>query len=117
MDLKDTIKRILKEESNKDLTPVIETLLEGFVNDHKAEICGVKVVHPREKMQLHRPEQYSVIFYFNGLEFKFLPKSNLKDELMNEAWGLVYDYIGQKISMWSIYVTSCEEYEVNRYDI
>jgi hypothetical protein len=113
MSLRNTIKRILNEESDKDYTSLIERILTDlFVPDHKDEVCGVKVVHPREKMQLHRPEQYSVIFYFNGLEFRFLPKSNLKDELMNEAWDLVYNYTGQKISMWSNYVTSCDEVDL-----
>ena len=49
MNLQDTIKRILKEESNKDITPVIQKLLDGFVDDHKDIICGVKVKHPSNR--------------------------------------------------------------------
>jgi len=108
MELKQTIKRILREESDKDYTSFIESILTNlFVADHKDEICKVEVVHPREEMQLHRPEQYNVIFYFKGLEFKFLPKSHLKEELMNEAWELIYNYTGERISMWSQYVKDC----------
>jgi hypothetical protein len=108
MNLRHDIKRILREETTKDYTSLIETILTNlFVADHKDEVCRVKVVHPREQMQLHRPEQYSVIFYFKGFEFKFLPKSDLKEELMNEAWDLIYNYTGQRISMFSKYVKSC----------
>ena len=108
MKLRHDIKRILREETTKDYSSLIETILTDlFVTDHKDEVCKVEVVHPREQMQLHRPEQYSVIFYFKGLDFKFLPKSHLKEELMNEAWDLIYNYTGQKISMWSKYVKDC----------
>jgi hypothetical protein len=110
MNLRHDIKRILREETTKDYTSLIESILTNlFVADHKDEVCRVKVVHPREQMQLHRPEQYSVIFYFKGFEFKFLPKSHLKEELMNEAWDLVYNYTGQRISMWSEYVKDCSD--------
>jgi len=103
MELKQTIKRILREESNKDYTSLIESILTNlFVADHKDEICKVKVVHPREEMQLHRPEQYNVIFYFIGLI-----NQNNQHILMYEAWDLVYKYTGQKISMSSDYVKNC----------
>ena len=108
MNLRHDIKRILREETTKDYTSLIETILTDlFVTSHKDEVCKVEVVHPREQMQLHRPEQYSVIFYFKGFEFKFLPKSDLKEELMNEAWDLIYNYTGQRISMFSKYVKDC----------
>ena len=110
MNLKENIKRILREETTTDYTSLIETILTNlFVNDHKDKVCSVKVVNPREQMQLYRPEQYSVIIYFKGLDFKFLPKSNLKEELMNEAWDLVYNYTGQKISMFGDYVKDCSD--------
>jgi hypothetical protein len=109
MNLRHDIKRILREETTKDYTSLIESILTIFVADHKDEVCKVEVVHPREQMQLHRPEQYSVIFYFKGFEFKFLPKLHLKEELMNEAWDLVYNYTGQRISMWSEYVKDCSD--------
>ena len=113
MKLRHDIKRILREETTKDYSSLIETILTDlFVTDHKDEVCKVEVVHPREQMQLHRPEQYSVIFYFKGLDFKFLPKSHLKEELMNEAWDLIYNYTGQKISMWSKYVKDCGESQI-----
>ena len=108
MNLRHNIKRILREETTKDYTSLIESILTNlFVTGHKDEVCKVEVVHPQEKMQLHRPEQYSVIFYFKGFEFKFLPKSDLKEELMNEAWDLIYNYTGQRISMFSKYVKDC----------
>jgi hypothetical protein len=108
MELKQTIKRVLREESDKDYTSFIKSILTNlFVADHKDEICKVDVVHPREEMNAFRPDYYNVIFYFKGLEFKFLPKSHLKEELMNEAWDLIYNYTGERINMWSQYVKDC----------
>ena len=109
MKLRENIKRILREETNKDLTSVIERVLTKlFVNEHKDVVCKVEVIHPRENTQLLRPGQYSVIIYFIGVEYKFLPKLNLRDELMDEAWNLVYDYTGQAVSLLSDYVTICK---------
>ena len=109
MNLQENIIKVLREETNKDYTSLIQKILTDlFVAEHKDEVCKVKVVHPREKMQVYKPEQYSVIFYFKGLDFKFFPKEGLREDLMNEAWGLIYDYTGQRISMFSNYVKDCE---------
>ena len=118
MNLQDTIKRILKEESNKDITPVIQKLLDGFVDDHKDIICGVKVKHPSNR---HRPAymdtphtSYRVDFYFIGgdLSGNWPDTQEVRhklDDLMNEAWELIHNYTGQALDMFRKYVDSCDD--------
>jgi hypothetical protein len=71
MNLRENIKRVLREESKKDLTSVMETLLEGFVNDHKDVICKVEVNHPEKRTKLlysdNNYKNYRIDFYFIGL--------------------------------------------------
>jgi hypothetical protein len=116
MELKQTIKRILREESNKDLTPVIEMLLEGFVNDHKDEICKVEVTHPNKRIKLpqhmYDHEHYAVTFYIIKRNGKLNSRTGLLflhkfDNLMNEAFDLIYNYTGERLDMFIKYTKSC----------
>ena len=70
MNLRENIKRVLKEESNKDFTPVIKMLLEEFVDDHKDILCKVEVKHPDKRTKLphsdNNYENYRVTFYLIG---------------------------------------------------
>jgi hypothetical protein len=118
MKLIGTIKNILMEESKRDLTSVIETLLDGFVNDHKYILCKVEVKHPDNRTKLPHSdniyENYRATFYLiggygssnwpatQGVMVKF-------DNLMNEAWDLVYNYTGQKLEMFTKNVKSCDD--------
>lgn len=118
MSLKQTIKRILKEESNKDLTSVIETLLEGIVNDHKDILCKVEVKHPDKRTKLPHSDNnykdYRVTFYFIGgvgsVNWPMTREIWIEYEsIMNNAWDLIYDYIGVKLDMFSREIKSCDE--------
>jgi len=118
MKLIGTIKSILVEESNKDLTPVMEMLLEGFVNDHKDILCKVEVKHPDKRTKLPHQEytykNYRATFYLiGGYGSSNWPttQSVLRkyDDLMNEAWDLVYNYTGQKLEMFTKNVKSCDD--------
>ena len=118
MKLIGTIKNILMEESKRDLTSVIQTLLDGFVNDHKYILCKVEVKHPDNRTKLPHSdniyENYRATFYLiggygssnwpatQGVMVKF-------DNLMNEAWDLVYNYTGQKLEMFTKNVKSCDD--------
>ena len=122
MELRENIIRVLREESKKDLTSVMETLLEGFVNDHKDVICGIKIKHPDVRTKLPNQEfpnkHYEATFYFiGGYGTKYFPKTQavtrMYVDLMEEAWVLIYNYTEQSLDMFSTYMESCEEYEVN----
>jgi hypothetical protein len=117
MNLQETIKKVLREESNKDLTPVIEKLLKGFVDDHKDILCRVEVKHPDKRTKLPHQEypyeNYRATFYFiGGYGSSNWPATRSVmvqfDDLMNEAWELIYDYTGQTLEMFTKHVKSCE---------
>ena len=116
MDLRHDIKRILREETNKDLTSVMEMLLEGFVNDHKDILCKVEVKHPDKRTKLPHQEytykNYRATFYLiGGYGSSNWPttQSVLRkyDDLMNEAWELIHNYTGQALEMFTKHVKSC----------
>jgi len=118
MNLRHDIKRILREETNKDLTLVIEMLLEGFVNDHKDILCKVEVKHPDKRTKLPHSdnvyENYRVTFYLiGGYGSDNWPATQsvrrMFDDLMNEAWDLIYNYTGQKLDMFTKHVNSCDD--------
>ena len=116
MNLRHDIKRILREETNKDLTSVMEMLLEGFVNDHKDILCKVEVKHPDKRTKLPHQEytykNYRATFYLiGGYGSSNWPttQSVLRkyDDLMNDAWELIHNYTGQALEMFSKHVKSC----------
>ena len=118
MKLIGTIKSILVEESKKDLTSVIQTLLDGFVKDHKDVVCKVEVKHPDNRTKLPHQEypynNYRVDFYLiGGYGSDNWPATQsvrrMFDDLMNEAWDLVYNYTGQKLEMFTKNVKSCDD--------
>jgi hypothetical protein len=110
MNLQETIRRILREEVKKDLTRVIQTLLDGFVNDHKDILCKVEVKHPDKRAKLpHYRATFYLIGGYGSDNFPITQAIRIKyDELMNDAWDLIYNYIGVKLDMFTIKVKSCE---------
>jgi hypothetical protein len=118
MKLIGTIKNILIEESKKDLTSVIQTLLDGFVKDHEDVVCKVEVKHPDNRTKLPHQEypynNYRVDFYLiGGYGSDNWPATQsvrrMFDDLMNEAWDLIYNYTGQKLDMFTKHVKSCDD--------
>jgi len=118
MKLIGTIKNILMEESKRDLTSVIQTLLDGFVNDHKYILCKVEVKHPDNRTKLPHSdniyENYRATFYLiGGYGSSNWPATQAVmvkfDNLMNEAWDLVYNYTGQRLDMFTKHVKSCDD--------
>jgi len=109
-----TIKSIVNEESKRDLTSVIETLLDGFVDDHKDILCKVEVKHPDNRTKLphsdNNYENYRITFYLIAHKGGYsATRAQLMDNVMNEVWDLVYNYTGQKLDMFTKYVNSCND--------
>ena len=114
MKLIGTIKNILMEESKRDLTSVIQTLLDGFVDDHKDILCKVEVTHPNKRIKLpqhmYDHEHYAVHFYLIAHKGGYsATRAQFMDNVMNEMWDLVYNYTGQKLDMFNKYVNSCDD--------
>ena len=73
MNIKQTIRRILREEiEKKDLSPILEKLLNSLLVKHNQDIvCGVKVIHPSQRQSLNNDmfdRKFAVFFVVEFLE-------------------------------------------------
>jgi hypothetical protein len=118
MNLKQSIRRILKEETKKDLSPTLENLLNKMlVNENRDIICGVKVKHPSNRTKLpdnmYDHEHYRVdITFIGGYGTDFFPQTQAVqiryDNLIDEAWNIVYDFTGHPVDIFYKYSKKCE---------
>ena len=118
MNLQETIRRILKEETKKDLSPILENLLNKMlVNKNRDIICRVKVKHPSNRTKLpdnmYDHEHYRVdITFIGGYGTDFFPVTqsvaNKYDSLIDELWNIVYDFTGQSVDIFNKYSKECE---------
>jgi hypothetical protein len=120
MNLRDTIKKILKEEIKKDLSPIIENLLnDTIVKDNNDIICKVEVRHPSNRKVLQYQE-FPFKFYRVDIFFKSeftSPRINDKhEEIMNQAWDIIYEFIGIPSDIFSRKVKDCNENGVIQED-
>ena len=113
--MKNLIRHILTEET-KDLTPVLENMLNKLlVKNNKDILCGVKVIHPdkRDSLTGYKFESYKVILTFiGGYGTKYWPKTQaVRDKyesLMDEAWNLIYDITELPVDVYSSEVKKCD---------
>ena len=118
MKLQDTIKRILIEEATKDLSPILESLLNKMlVNKNRDIICGVKVKHPSNRTKLpdnmYDHEHYRVdIIFIGGYGTKHWPVTQAVqqryDSLIDDMWNIVYDFTGKSVDIFHKKVVNCE---------
>jgi hypothetical protein len=112
------IKRILKEEREKDLSPLIKTLLnDSIVNNYKGIICNVDVVAPwkRGPIGTHSDfKDYQVrVNVIGGLGSKRWPQTQSvykeRDKIVNDVWHTVYNFMGLSTDVFLRNVKSCDE--------
>lgn len=118
MNLQTTIRRILREESNKDLSPIMEKLLNKMlVKDNQDIICGVKVKHPDNRTKLQDSDNkylsYRVdITFIGGVGTKFWPQTQAVqikyENLLDEVWNMIYDFTGYGVDIFPKYIKECE---------
>jgi hypothetical protein len=118
MNLQTTIRRILREESNKDLSPTMEKLLNTMlVKDNQDIICGVRVKHPDNRTKLQHQEypynNYRVdITFIGGYGTKFFPQTQAVqiryDNLIDELWDIIYNFTGHGVDIFPKYIKECE---------
>ena len=108
MNLQQTIRRILREEigdKKHDKSRLIEKLLyTTFVIPNKDIVCGVEVKHPDDREVLEGQPKY--ISYSITITFIGEIGTNTL-ELMDEVWGIVYDYTNTPCDIYSKYVKEC----------
>jgi hypothetical protein len=117
MDLKHTIKRVLREEESKDdMSPMITDLLNNIVVNDNEDVCKVEVTAPwnRETISGGDYKSYKVNVYFiGGYGSKNWPRTEaVKDKeenIMNEIWDTVYNFMGIGTDLYSSTVKNCNE--------
>lgn len=116
--MRQLIKRILREETERDLSPVIEKLLEtNIVPKYKGIVCGVKVTAPhnrdKEPNQQFELIHYKIeVFFIGGHGTNFWPKTmairEMYDKIMFEMWNSVESYIGEPTDVYATYIKECD---------
>jgi len=130
MNLKKTIRRILREEvkidviileddlsQKKDMSSIIHKLLNNLlVKDYPDIICGVEVFSPqnRKKIQFGTHTTYRVnIIFIGGPNTKFWPRTMSVDdrysELANKAQDIILSWLGELVEVFAVYTPNCDK--------
>ena len=88
MNLRQTIKRVLREETKKSLTPIIQSLLNYYVEDYKDILCKVEVTPPNQDDENQNP-----------ISFQNVITSNVTlNSTQLDGWGVDDSYILTQIA-------------------
>jgi len=107
------IKRILREETQKDLSPVIKELLNTSIGPkYKKIICTFDAIPPWKT--LTNSEDYQImVSVIGGPGSKRWPNTQDKvrerDAIVNDVWHTVYNFIGLSTDVFLRNVKSCDE--------
>ena len=106
--MRQLIKRILREETQKDLSPKIKELLNAsLLEKYEGWVCTFSVIKPT-----NRPYTIAV-FTIGGVDSKHWPVTqfvrNKRENIVNDVWQTVYNYLGVESDVNLIYVKSCDE--------
>jgi hypothetical protein len=117
INVRQLIKRILKEETEKDLSSSIKKLLEDSVVPKHKMICTIDVVAPwkRGPIGTHSDfEDYQIrVNVIGGLGSKRWPQTQAvykeRDKIVNDVWHTVYNFMGLSTDVFLRNVMSCDE--------
>jgi hypothetical protein len=116
--MRELIKRLLKEESKKDLSRLITRLLEtSILPKYKDVMCGVKVTSPKDRESIQPGKeflQYKINVYFiGGRGTKYFHETmairRMYEKIMDEIWNVVESYTGESTDMYATYYKECED--------
>ena len=115
--MRQLIKRILKEETERDLTSSIKKLLnDSMVPNHKM-ICSVDVVAPWNRKPIGPQSDFTdyqiIVYVIGGVSSKNWPQTQYvvrkRDEIVNDVWHTVYNFMGLSTDVFLRDVKSCDE--------
>lgn len=123
MKLTENIQRIKKmmgvlneQDDERDLSKHIEKILNiMFVEPNKDLVCKVEVKHPKDIEVLKGQPKYKeyrlTITFICGYNTKYWPMTqalnDMYDDLMNEAWFIVYENTNRTVSVYKKCVEKC----------
>ena len=111
--MRQLIKRILREETRKDLSPVIKELLNTSIGPkYKRIICTFDAIPPWKTIT--NSEDYQImVSVIGGPGSKRWPNTQDKvrerDAIVNDVWHTVYNFIGLSTDVFLRNVKSCDE--------
>jgi hypothetical protein len=107
------IKRILREETRKDLSPLIKELLNTSIGPkYKRIICTFDAIPPWKTVT--NSEDYQImVSVIGGPGSKRWPNTQDKvrerDAIVNDVWHTLYNFIGLSTDVFLRNVKSCDE--------
>jgi hypothetical protein len=86
-------------DNKKDLTNIIENLLNTTLVEVNENVCKVRVIHPDNR---EGNQHYAVIIYVIGGYRDY-------DKIINDAWNDVWDFLNTPIDVYTWKTSSCDE--------
>lgn len=108
------------DAGENDISFAIDAVLNTtFVEPNKDIVCKIKVIHPKNIEVLKGQQKYLqyklVITFIGGYGTKYWPRTmavnDMYEKLMDEAWFLVYNFVGKSTAVFSEYVEECDSNE------
>ena len=115
INVRQLIKRILKEEKEKDLSSAIKELLNNSIGPkYKGIICKFDAVAPWKMYKDPINRDYQVmVSVIGGVGSNRWPNTQHlvkeRDKIVNETWHTIYNYLGISTDVFLRNVKSCDE--------
>jgi hypothetical protein len=106
MNLRQTIKRVLREETKKSLTPIIQSLLNYYVEDYKDILCKVEVTPPNQDDENQNPIATFYLVAHKGGYSETIDR--IQKRVIKDAQNFVINFAGEEFQELIKYVNSCE---------
>jgi hypothetical protein len=114
INVRQLIKRIIREETEIDLSSKIEKLLIDSVVSNHEMICKINVVAPGKLIGNTNAKHYQVmVSVIGGLGTINWPMTQFvhasRDKIVDDVWRTIYDYMGLVTDVFLRNVKSCDE--------
>ena len=111
--MRQLIKKILKEEREKDLSPIIKKLLNSTIlSSYKGIVCSIDVIAPWKSIPSSNDYQVRINL-IGGVSSKRWPVTQYvhreNDEIVDEVWKTVYNFLNVSTDIFLRNVKSCDE--------
>ena len=116
--MRQLIKKILREEREKDLSPLIKKLLEdSLLGNYEKWICSFDVVHPTKREAIGSftsfPDYQIIVYVLGGVSSRNWPQTQYvvrkRDEIVNDVWHTVNNFLGVSTDVFLRDVKRCDE--------